>query len=262
MKRLFLVSIILPCFATHQYLPEAITSGKPIIETATPPSETNPFATIGDIPLPRGYERIGAPEHSFGMFLRKLPLKKNKTVYLFNGQPKINQDAQFAVINLSIGKKDLQQCADVVMRLRAEHLYENKKFEQIRFTDNANVVYKLNVQGNRNDFDKYLEKVFSHCGSLSLEAQLKKRPTMEGVDIGDVLVKGGSPGHAMLVVDVAINSEGKKIMLLVQGYMPAQDIHVVINPGSAKISPWYVVDNEAPIQTPEWIFQPTQLRHW
>jgi len=262
MKRLFLLSIILPFFATHWYLPEAITLSKQIIESTTPPSETNPFATIGDIPLPRGYERIGIPEHSFGMFLRKLTLKKNKTVYLFNGQPKINQDAQFAVINLSIWEKDLQQCADAIMLLRAEHLYENKKFEQIRFTDNANVVYKFTAHGNRNDFDKYLEKVFSYCGSLSLEAQLKKRPTMEGLDIGDVLIKGGSPGHAMIVVDVAINSEGKKIMLLVQGYMPAQDIHVVINPRNTKISPWYVVDNESDIQTPEWVFQPSQLRHW
>jgi Domain of unknown function (4846) len=262
MKRLFLLSIILPSFATLPQLPVTKPSSVQISESALISSETNPFATIRDIPLPAGYERVSLSEHSFGMYLRKLPLKKNKTVYLFNGQPKINQDAQFAVINLNIGKKDLQQCADAIMRLRAEYLYENKKYEQIGFSDNANVLYKFNVNGNRDELDRYLEKVFSFCGSLSLEKQLQKRSKLEEVEIGDVLIKGGSPGHAMLVVDVAKNKAGKKIMLLAQGYMPAQDIHVVQNLGNGKISPWYIVDNEADIYTPEWVFRPFHLRHW
>ena len=85
---------------------------------------------------------------------------------------------------------------------------------------------------------------------------------MDEVNIGDVLIKGGSPGHAMLVVDMAVNKAGKKIILLSQSYMPAQDIHLVMNPEYPKISPWYIVDNEADIITPEWVFKPSQLRYW
>ena len=85
---------------------------------------------------------------------------------------------------------------------------------------------------------------------------------MSEVNIGDVLIKGGSPGHAMLVVDMAINKEGKKIILLSQGYMPAQDIHIVKNPINGNLSPWYTADNEIDINTPEWTFKPSQLRHW
>jgi hypothetical protein len=262
MKRLFLLSIILPYFASCQQLTEATSSGKSFDENANHHPAINHFATIADIPVPAGYERAEVPGNSFAKFLRTLPLKKNTTVYLYNGQPKINQDAQFAIIDISTGNRDLQQCADAIMRLRAEYLYVNSKNEQIQFTDNANVVYAFKRAGNRTEFDTYLEKVFSRCGTLSLEKQLQRRSSMNDVNIGDVLIKGGSPGHAMLVVDMAFNKEGKKIIMLSQSYMPAQDIHVVKNQKYPSISPWYVVDNESDIITPEWTFHPNQLRHW
>src|SRR4030095_3810186 len=262
MKRLFLLSIILPYFASCKQLTEATSSGKSFDENAQHHPAINHFATIGDIPVPVGYDRAEVSGNSFGKFLRTLPLKKNTTVYLYNGQPNINQDAQFAIINISTGKKDLQQCADAIMRLRAEYLYANARYEQIRFIDNANVVYAFEQAGNRTEFDIYLEKVFSHCGTLSLEKQLHKRSSMNNVNIGDVLIKGGSPGHAMLVVDMAFNKDGKKIILLSQSYMPAQDIHVVKNQMKPTISPWYVVDNESDIITPECTFRPSQLRYW
>ena len=91
--------------------------------------------------MPAGYQRVPASPHSFGAFLREIPLKKSKTVYLYNGQPKINQDAQFAVLDMSIGKKDLQQCADAVMRLRAEYLFAENKNAEIKFSDNAHALY-------------------------------------------------------------------------------------------------------------------------
>ena len=55
------------------------------------------------------------------------PAQKNKTVYLFDGSIKKHQSAQFAVVDISVVKKVLQQCADPVMRLRAEYLFAQKK---------------------------------------------------------------------------------------------------------------------------------------
>jgi Domain of unknown function (4846) len=224
-------------------------------------AQTNPYPTVMSIPLPEGYLRTKADTNSFTTWLRNLSLKKSKTVFLYNGIAKRNQAAQFAVIDISVGNKDLQQCADAVMRLRAEYLYAQKKFAEISFGDNNHHEYKLNGLTDRKHFDNYLDNVFTKCGTLSLEKQLKSIGKINDVECGDVLIQGGSPGHAMIVIDMAINKSGKKIFLLAQSYMPAQDIHIVINPMNKNLSPWFQLNNET-IYTPEWIFPKGHFKKW
>ncbi|HLK28363.1 MAG TPA: DUF4846 domain-containing protein [Puia sp.] len=224
-------------------------------------SQTNPYASICNIPLPEDYSRVETDKNSFAEWLRNLSLKKSKTVYLYNGVPKKNQSAQFAVIDISVGNKDLQQCADAVMRLGAEYLYAQKRFDEIIFQDNNHHAYKLGSITDRKHFDNYLDNVFAMCGTLSLEKQLKKIKAINELQPGDVLIQGGSPGHAMMVVDVAVNNSGKKIFLLAQSYMPAQDIHIVINPVNKKLSPWFELSDET-IYTPEWVFGKGHFRTW
>ncbi|MEO5593925.1 MAG: DUF4846 domain-containing protein [Chitinophagaceae bacterium] len=226
------------------------------------PGNINPYATIADIPLPPGFKRPHTDAGSFAAWLLRLPLKKNKTVYTYNGLPKRNQSAQFAVIDISVGDKDLQQCADAVMRLRAEYLYSQKKNNCIDFSDNNHTHYRLANGADRNVFNQYLEKVFSYCGTASLDKQLLTVNDFRQIAAGDVLIKGGSPGHAMQVMDIAVNKEGKKIYLLAQSYMPAQDMHVVINPVNSQLSPWYEVNEQAAIETPEWVFKKNACKKW
>jgi len=84
-----------------------------------------------------------------------------------------------------------------------------------------------------------------------------------GMNPGDVFVKAGAPGHAMIVVDMAVNETGgKKIYMLAQGYMPAQDMHIVINPNSSTLSPWYELNGDEQIITPGWLFDKKQLRRF
>jgi hypothetical protein len=66
----------------------------------------------------------------------------------------------------------------------------------------------------------------------------------------------------MIVMDVAVNNSGGKLVMLAQSYMPAQDLHIVKNPVNAKLSPWYEVNNAEVILTPEWKFYKNQLRKW
>ena len=113
----------------------------------------------------------------------------------------------------------------------------------------------------RQQLDSFLPFVFTYAGTLSLEHQLSPAG-MSWLRPGDVLVRGGSPGHAILVTDVAVNSQGKKIYLLSQSYMPAQDIHIVKNPANADTDPWYELDETAAIITPEWRFRAKDLRQW
>lgn len=219
-----------------------------------------PHQTIGDITALAGYQRLKTGSGSFGEWLRNIPLKKSKTVYCWDGSLKKNQLVQFAVLDMPVGKKDLQQCADAVMRLRSEYLFAQQRFSEIVFTDNAEKVYQWRDGSNRSLFEQYLENVFGWCGSASLERQLVPVNKQQLIEPGDVFIKGGFPGHAMIVVDVAINSYGERIFMLAQSYMPAQDIHIVNNPTEKEMNPWFSLHDT--IITPEWIFSRSQLRKW
>ena len=221
----------------------------------------NPYAHILDIPLPQGYSRANASPASFGAWLRQVELKKNKTVYKYDGTLKGNQSAQFAVLNISVSHEDLQQCADAVMRLRAEYLFAANKFEEISFSDNNGKQYRFTQPYTRTHFIPYLNSVFGMCGSASLSKQLRS-VALHDIQPGDVLIRGGFPGHAVLVMDVAQNNEGKKIYLLAQSYMPAQDIHILKNPMDEDLSPWYEVKENETIYTPEYSFKSTELKRW
>ena len=95
-------------------------------------------------------KRFHPPRAFIGLHVLLIPLppgskifrwKKNDTVFLFNGIPKSNQTAQYAVLDIPIGNKDLQQCADAVMRLRAMWLHEEGR--EIHFEDNSGKSFTL-----------------------------------------------------------------------------------------------------------------------
>lgn len=228
-----------------------------------PPQINTMPARVAAIPLPPGYQHLPGAAGSFTAWLRTIGIKKDKTVYLYNGQPKQNQQAQYVVLDIPVGRKDLQQCADAVMRLRAQYLYSQQRFAEIWFTDNNGKKYTCTPGADSTRFERYLENVYAWCGTLSLEKQLHPVSNFQNIQPGDVLIKGGSPGHAVMVMDVAVNKAGKKIYLLAQSYMPAQNIHILKNPANESLSPWYEAktDNSL-IITPEWTFSPNQLRRW
>ena len=100
------------------------------------------------------------------------------------------------------------------------------------------------------------------CGSASLSKQLKPVIDFSDITPGDVLIRGGFPGHAVIVMDVAENIKGEKIFMLAQSYMPAQDIHILVNPADENLSPWYKVNDGMKIVTPEYLFYKNELKRW
>lgn len=236
---------------------------------------------------PAGYVREASDAQSFTAYLRRLPLlPKGSKVLLYDGRQKRNQAAAFAVVDMEIGSRDLQQCADAVMRLRAEYLWGEKRYDEIsfNFTNGFKAEYKrwaegsrIRVNGNRvqwyaaggadysyGAFRKYLDMVFMYAGTASLSRELASVP-YAALQPGDVFIKGGHPGHAVVVVDVAVHPRtGKKVFLLAQSYMPAQQIHILVNPAQRGLSPWYeLADNdEGKLYTPEWVFEKKDLKRF
>ena len=226
-------------------------------------------SVVSDIPLPDGYERLTSDSNSFAFYLQHFQLKDDKTIYFYDGSKKENQNSQFAVLKIDIGNKNLMQCADAIMRIRAGYFFNRKEYDKIVFKS-ANKTYSFieyvrlaDIENIQKAFNSFMERVYDNCGTYNLSESLKPKKDIKNIAIGDVLVKGGSPGHAMIVMDVAVNKKTKqRIYLLAQGYMPAQSIHIVINPMSNILSPWYKTDEEADIITPGYIFKPSQLKCW
>lgn len=233
--------------------------------------------------IPADYKRIIPVKNSFAEYLQNLKLKPEGTlVYTYNGKIKEPRNVYVAVVDIDVGDKDLQQCADAVMRLRAEYLYSQNRFDEIHFnfTNGFNAQYskwregyRISVKGNITswvkkynestsyaDFREYLNIVFTYAGTLSLAKELEPVELSE-IQIGDVFIKGGSPGHAVLVVDMAVNEKtGEKIFLLAQSYMPAQNIQILKNPMNTGLSPWYSINFGETLQTPEWDFKKEHLK--
>lgn len=224
-----------------------------------------PATLAARIAPPAGFERVAAPEGSFAAWLRGLPMRaEGAPVLTYTGKPKWRQDVHVAVVDIDVGKRDLQQCADAVMRLRAEWLYSQSRDKEIAFNDTDGKRRRFSATKGRDhaSFRKYMDLVFAYAGTYSLERELKP-VAPETIAIGDVFIKGGFPGHAVLVADMAENkATGEKRFLLLQSYMPAQDMHVLKNPDASDGSPWYAPPTGDQIVTPEWVFKSTQLRRW
>lgn len=226
---------------------------------------------------PAGYEREAVAADSFAAYLRHLPLKPHGSeVRLYDGRIKPSSGIYAAVVDLPIGTRDLHQCADAVIRLRADYLFSRQRYDDIRFRFSSGFVAeysrwrrgeRIAVSGNAarwqpgarpgvdaRSYWRYLETVFAYAGTASLARELQAVPG-DDPRIGDIFIQPGHPGHAVIVVDRAVDRDrGRAVFLLAQSYMPAQEIQVLQNPGAAVLSPWYAAGFGGTLVTPEWTF--------
>ena len=109
-------------------------------------------------------------------------------------------------------------------------------------------------------FQKYLRIVFAYASTLSLKEESKKIDKSK-IQVGDIFIKAGSPGHVVMIVDMCQNKDNKKAYLLAQGYMPAQEFHLLKN-NLHESDPWYYEDEITnSFDTPEYTFSKDDLRH-
>ena len=233
---------------------------------------------------PEGFERIYNDDYS--KFLRQFPLKENNIVKLFDGRNKYNNNIWDAVFDYDIGKGNLHQCADAVLYMRANFLYKQGLTENLhynfvsgfkaKYLDYITHYYK--VEGNkvslmsRNNtlkdspetLRKWLRQIYSYANTWSIDKYDSYSINILDIKPGDFFIKSNPPpatGHAINVVDVVVNKTNKKKMyMLSQSYMPAQETHILINPENGSV--WYSLDEFKDIITPEWRFTVNQLKRF
>ncbi len=262
--------ILLSC-KSDQPVVNIVNSGQTVSERISPPS---------------GYKWVNEEINSFGAYLQQLELETaGSKIVDYKNQPISNQQEHVAILSIDIGNKDLQQCADAVIRLRAEYLWAQKRYDEIAFHFTSGDLctwndYKMGIRpvvsGNKvtfkksaakddsySSFRKYLDLIFMYAGTISLNKETVRVTSNSQIKAGDILVTPGSPGHALIIVGCAVHSNGDRVYLLAQGYTPAQSIHIITNPYNNAINPWYDLNvNKSPTVTARYTFKETNIRRF
>jgi Domain of unknown function (4846) len=221
---------------------------------------------------------LSYPADSWPYFLQHLP-EVDKPIVDYKGNLISNQEKHYAILTYDIGHSDLQQCADALMRIRAEYLFSQKKYALIGFHFNSGNYYSWKdylsgmrpvLKGGRLHFTvvaspseinygslrKYLDIVFAYANTVSLCRELKNTDRLE---TGTVIIYPGNPGHCCMIVDEALREKADTVFKLLEGYMPAQSIYILSNPYEPDLNPWYHL-GKGDISTASCIFRTYYLR--
>ena len=226
---------------------------------------------------PEGYKRVTYSKGSFYEYLRNYMLKPFGTKIInYDNSEYYWQFGHIGVLEIPVPKNGLQQCADALIRIRSEYLWDANRKEDIGFNFTSGHYcswmqyakgFRPKINGNKvsfhktaiadhskENFYKYLNLIYMYSGTLSLYNELPKINNVKDLKIGDMLIRGGSPGHIVMICDEVVNSKGEKLYLLFQGNTPAQSVHLVKNMEDSTISPWYKLEKNAVIPVSNYTF--------
>ena len=71
---------------------------------------------------------------------------------------------------------NMEQCADAVMRMRAEYLWDKGRYDSIHFHSVSGVDQRYSGGSDRKAFENYLRRVFDNSNTSSLRRELKEKP--------------------------------------------------------------------------------------
>ena len=224
---------------------------------------------------PEGFSRVRVIEGSLADWLRGLPLVFDSTTVRSYDGLVLSRPAA-AVVAMDVGSRDLQQCADSAIRLHAEYLWHAGRANEAayHFTSGHRTAWKdwlagerFRVSGSsverlrgtaRSDshatYRGWLDQVFMYAGTRSLAKDSQPVATDGELQAGDFFVQGGSPGHAVVILDIAEDADGTRLALMGQGFMPAEDFHVLGWPGYAVDGVWFELPKTEGgyVATPSW----------
>lgn len=279
MKKLILILAILAAFIVlaFQFKPvkKAVDTVVAVVETPSLINEDS-LTIKTRVNVPEGYTRASYPKGSFQEYLRNYKLKPfGSKIINYDDTEYFWQGGHIGILEVPVPKNGLQQCADALIRIRSEYLWDNNRKDEIGFNFTSGHYcswkkyaegYRPKISGNKvsfhkttsanhskDNFYKYLNLIYMYSGTLSLYHELKSVKAKD-LKIGDMLIIGGSPGHIVMLCDEVVNEKGEKLFLLFQGNTPAQSVHLVKNLEDANISPWYDLEDNAVIPVSNYTF--------
>jgi len=238
---------------------------------------TGPLTTLDQkFPTPEGFTRVDASKGSYAAYLRGLPLRTDRAeVRLYTGREVRMPSA--GIIPLDLGKRDVHQCADSVIRLHAEWLWTSGKAMDASYHYTSGDVAKwadwrrgrpLRVKGREvvhvdarkapnthKAFRRYLTSVFMYASTRSLHRDATRVTEPASLAAGDFLLQSGAPGHVVMLLDVATHPDGRRVALIGQGFLPAREFHVIEGSRSTTVDGvWFVLpqDEGDVVATPTW----------
>jgi hypothetical protein len=235
-------------------------------------------ATVSErILLPHGFSRDSFAVGTFQNYIQQYPLQEfGSKVINYDGTEYGYQSGHVGILKIPVPSNGLQQCADALIRIRAEYLWEQERKDEIGFTFTSGHYcswsqyaegYRPKINGSKVSFHKtasanaskenfynYLNLIYMYAGTQSLFTELPKVNDVNAIEVGDMLIYPGSPGHVIMVVDKAENENGEKLFIFAQGNTPAQSVHILKNPNDAHLSPWYEIELGAYLEIPTYYF--------
>ncbi|MBC8182015.1 hypothetical protein H8E88_12930 [candidate division KSB1 bacterium] len=225
------------------------------------PHNNKPGETIKSRFLPpNGYTRIKVENGTFAHYLRNLSLFADDTpVKDYRGRiTKSKKDSTVAAVSdYPIKGKKLEQCMDILQRLWAEYLWSHHQFEKISFYLPGGFLLKWHDWKNglrpkfhgikvtllksarsdssRKNFEEYLWEIFYRSNTQTAYFAYPKIEK-KNLQIGDFIVKKGKRGHAVLILDLAIDDFGNKVVLIGHGDTPACQFYLL---NYKKDNPWF-----------------------
>lgn len=232
---------------------------------------------------PTGFTRVGVEKDSYQDYLRGLPLRTDRTsVKLYNGESVYMPSK--GIVPLDLGKRDLHQCADSVIRLYAEWLWVEDRATEAQFhytsgdlarwkdwragkilTIKKGKVVQVKAKPAANTHKAYrswLDRVFTYASTRSMHRDSTRIEDPTKLQAGDFFLMGGSPGHVVILLDVAESKSGERVALVGQGYLPAREFHVIEGDGdAARDGVWFKLpsDSRETLATPTW--KPFSMEH-
>lgn len=212
---------------------------------------------------PDGFKRLKIDSSSFSAWLRNLPLlPKGEPAKDYRGRIKVRSTdtTLAAVAAVKIAGRKLDQCMDILIRFRAEYLWMTNRKDEIYFPlpDGFILAWKSWRQGQRPhfaglhfflkpaagidsskaNFEKYLRTLFEYSSTQTFYYYYESVDPLQ-LQIGDFVVKKGKRGHAVMIIDLAEDGNGKRIALIGQGDTPACRFYLL---NYKKDNPWFPVE--------------------